>query len=390
MCPCKSACFFAILTLLIPSFATKIDKFSVAFQWNYINYTWPSYELQNNFGYVPGQDVIAGIKIYESKIYLALPRVKPSSRVTLAYISVDAKRENPLLSPFPNWELNSGTSCDTMQDVLSMEIDRDGVMWVLDGRRLNKRVACPAKIVLLDLKADGKIVKTFTVPDELCPSQNGCFLNDIVVDGDFAYISDTTKSDPGIFVYNRNSNSAWKIRDPTTYGEPNSSNFTAQGVLFTDVSHINGIALSPNCEHGRTFYYMAQTSRKIYSISTDVLKAAERYENRNIKQFITDHGEKQAQSGGMMGDNAGNLYYGLLPLDAVGKWNTSEAIERAGIVEQNHDIIKWPDSFSFDSRGNLHLITNSILYFSKKSIDLSSINFRILVLPTNTKSYQYC
>lgn len=389
MCTGKVLWYFGLLTLLNPILANTNKTFTVAFQWNYINYTWPSYEVQKNFEYAPGEDVIAGIKIYESKIYLALPRIKPSSRITLAYISVDAKRENPLLSPFPSWELNSGSSCDTIQDVLSMEIDRDGVMWVLDGRRLNKRVLCPAKIVLLDLKNDGKVLKTFTVPDELCPHDNGCFLNDIVVDGDFAYISDTTKSDPGIFVYNRKTNSAWKIRDETAYGEADATNFTAQGVLFTDVSHINGIALSPNCGRNRTFYYMAQTSRKIYSVSTDVLKV-EKHQNRNISGFITNHGEKQGQSGGMMGDSEGILYYGLLPLDAVGKWNTSEPIESASIVEQNHEIIKWPDSFSFDSKGNLHLITNSILYFSRNSIDISDINFRIVVLATGANSYQYC
>lgn len=150
------ACFILVNILTRISLCGG-SKFSVAFQWNYINFTWPTHEMQSNFGYVPGEDIIAGIKIYRNVIYLALPRVKESSRVTLASISVDAHRENPLLSPYPSWELNSGSSCDTLQDVLSMEIDKDGVMWVLDGRRLNKRVACPAKIVLLDLNNAGKV-----------------------------------------------------------------------------------------------------------------------------------------------------------------------------------------------------------------------------------------
>lgn len=380
-----------VLACAVSARAGENDKFSVRFFWKYINFTWPSYDKQLEFGYKPGQDIIAGIKIYGDTIYLALPRVREDSRVTLASLSVDADRENPLLSPYPSWELNSGGGCDSFQDVLSMEIDKDGVMWVLDGRRLNKFVSCPAKIVLLDLNRGGEVVKRFAVPDELCDHNEGCFLNDIVVDGDFAYVSDTTKTDPGIFVYDRAANRAWKIRDKTTYGDEEAAHFAAQGVEFTSgPSHINGIALSPDCgDRPRRFYYMAQTSYAIHSIETDVLKN-ESSAATDVSKFVTNHGTKQAQSGGMMGDDEGNLYYGLLPLDAVGKWNTTLPLEDAGIVDQNHEIIKWPDSFAFDGKGNLHLITNSILRFSKVGVDVKEVNFRILVLPTNSRSYQYC
>ncbi|RZC39295.1 MRJP domain containing protein [Asbolus verrucosus] len=166
--------------------------FEVAFERNYINYIWPSKETISKFGYVPGEDVIAGIKIYKNFIYLALPRKKKSSRVTLASIPIDANKEDPLLSPYPNWEMNSVLTCHATQNVLSMEIDKDGVMWVLDAPRVDNNTNCPPKVILLDLNDKGKIVNNFVVPDNLCPHDNSCFLNDIVVDYDYAYISDTT------------------------------------------------------------------------------------------------------------------------------------------------------------------------------------------------------
>lgn len=205
-----------------------LAQFKVDFEWNYINFTWPSLDLQSKFGYVAGEDVIAGIKIYKNQIYLALPRVKQSSRVTLASIPITADKKNPLLSPYPNWEMNSGSSCNTFQNILSMEIDREGIMWVLDARRVDNNTDCPPKITLLDLKKKGEIVNNFIVPNELCPHKS-CFLNDIVLDGDYAYMSDTTKTDPGIFIYDRKTNSAWKARDATMFGDPNAVNFTAQG-----------------------------------------------------------------------------------------------------------------------------------------------------------------
>lgn len=365
------------------------EKFEVAFQWNYINFTWPSFEDKVIAKYEPTDYVIAGIKIYNNKIYLALPRIKPDSRITLASIDVDAVKENPLLTPFPNWSMNVGKNCSSIHDVLSMEIDNNGIMWVLDARRTEKFIKCPPKIVLFDLNRNGELISSFNVPDNLCPHHNGCFLNDIVVDGDFAYISDTTKSDPGLFVYNRKEQKAWKFRDHTMFGDPTATNFVAQGENFTGLSHINGITLSPNCETNRRIFYMPQTSLHIYSICTSIAKNEE-FATRNVSEYITDHGTKQGQSGGMMCDNKGEIYYGILPLDAVGKWNTSKALQTAVIVEENHDIIKWPDSFAFNNKGDLYLITNSILFFSRNTIDINKINFRIIKLHTGSASYQQC
>lgn len=110
----------------------------------------------------------------------------------------------------------------------------------------------------------------------------------------------------------------------------------------------------------------------------------------DVARFITDHGRKQAQSGGMISDADGIVYYGLLPLDGVGKWDMSQPLSSASVVERNHEIIKWPDSFSFDSDGNLYLITNGILYFSVHGIDVREVNFRIVKLHTGTKSYHFC
>ncbi|KAJ3663043.1 hypothetical protein Zmor_007352 [Zophobas morio] len=383
--------FCAVLSysaVLLRASADNNSKFEVAYEWNYINYTWPSAEAMSSAGYVPGEDVIAGIKIYKNVIYLALPRIKPSSRVTLASIPIDANKENPLLSPFPSWEMNSGSTCDAIQNVLSMEIDKDGIMWVLDARRVDNNTDCPPKIILLDLNDKGKIVNDFLVPDELCPRNRGCFLNDIVVDGDYAYISDTTSSDPGIFVYHRDSNSAWKARDKSMFGDPNAVRFEAQGVENEKASHINGIALCCG-ETERTFFFMPQTSLHVFSISNSILKNRSIATGSNLHNFITDEGTKQGQSGGMMCDTASNIYYGILPLNAVGKWNIKKPLLTAEIVEKNDEIIRWPDSFSI-YKDYLYLITNSISKFSKSGIDKSEINFRIIKLKTDTRSYIYC
>nr|XP_023027961.1 uncharacterized protein LOC111516002 [Leptinotarsa decemlineata] len=284
--------------------------------------------------------------------------------------------------------MNLESSCDALQDVMSMEIDREGIMWVIDGRRISAGTKCPAEIVLFDLMNNDKIVQKHDVPDELCPRNNGCFLNDIVVDGDFAYFSDTTKSDPGILVYNRVLNKSWKFRNNRTmWGDLEASHFTAQGVPFTGVSHINGIALSPSCPSSNYFYYTPQTSFHIYSIPTNVLKN-QLLSTRDVSDQIKDVIQKSGATGGMVGDSTGDVYLGILPEDSVVVANPIQGT--VNVFDKNSKIIKWPDTFAFDLKGYLWVSATQILKFSNRDLNLTEVNFRILKVYTGTKSYFYC
>lgn len=134
-------------------------------------------------------------------MYMSFPRLRNNARVTLARMPLNSPRVNPVFTPYPSWEMNNGVTCESFQDVTKIEIDKDGIMWVLDGRRLNPSVNCPAKLYLVDLKQDGRIIRRYNIPEPFCP-ESGCLLNDIVVDGDFAFISDLTAGDEGKIIIN--------------------------------------------------------------------------------------------------------------------------------------------------------------------------------------------
>lgn len=90
--------------------------------------------------------------------------------------------ENPLLIPFPNWDLNDDSrGCSNLQSVQNMEIDSRNVMWVIDGVRINNITRCSSKLILLDLNNAGSHILTYIFPENIA-SRNGGFLNDIVVD----------------------------------------------------------------------------------------------------------------------------------------------------------------------------------------------------------------
>lgn len=129
---------------------------------------------------------------------MTLPRYHSKARITLASVPLDANQRNPLLTPYPNWAMNTGDSCDVLQDVSAIKIDKDGIMWVVDGKRALSQTDCPAKLVLLDLNNNGRVVDTYKIPKRVCSKDEGCIINDIVLNGDFAYMAFYSKSDLGI------------------------------------------------------------------------------------------------------------------------------------------------------------------------------------------------
>ncbi|XP_060529052.1 protein yellow-like isoform X4 [Cylas formicarius] len=379
--------FISILVWSI-CLSVQCNKFRTYFRWNYIDFDWQSEVQRKEFGYVPGEDVITGIKVYRDTVYLTLIRNKTSARVTLATVSLKDDKHNPLLKPYPNWDFNSGQSCSSLLDVLSVEIDPNGVLWALDGTRRSNLTQCPGKLMLFDTNDNGKLIQTYNFPEEICAINKRCFLDDLVVDGDWAFISDITAVDPGIVVYNRFLNKSWKVRDKATMrADPLAFNFTLHGVRNIMFGNINGIALSPVTTNPRLLYYTPQMSFHIYSIPTTILKQ-ENVAIGNVSQYVTNHGRKKGATDGMICDSEGTIYFGLSPLDQINKWDTSEPLDDSEVIERNSRTLIWPDGFSVYG-GYIYVVTNNMLKFREVGINITDINFRVMRYRSGTRSYMY-
>ncbi|XP_063925580.1 protein yellow-like [Zophobas morio] len=379
----------------------RASSFEVEYQWTFINFTWENENTYNDAvttkRYIPENNAMAGIKFYKDTFYIAMPRICEGTPVTLGYISTSdtTPKSESLISPFPDWNTNDLTNhtCDKLENVQSMEIDADGIMWVLDGFR-KPTSKCPPKLVLYDLNNEAKVVQSFTFPEEISLSKGG-FLNDLVVDdsdGGFAYITEHGSVDPGIVVYSRAQNHAWKIRDASMFAEIDATNFVVDEVVFNKLAPVDGIALSPRNPSGpRQLYYCALTGVNLYSISTEILKDETACSGGEWRVNVTHIGAKSAQSDGMVVDNTGVLYYGLLPLYGVGSWNSSGSFEDAGVVYANNGTMIWTDSFSFDDKGYLYLLANNIhkYFLTQCAFDSTEpyVKFRILKHFTGTQSY---
>ncbi|KAK9891520.1 hypothetical protein WA026_014757 [Henosepilachna vigintioctopunctata] len=377
------------------------NKFEVTHQWTFINFTWPTYWSYKhalfNFHYIPENSAPTGIKIYGGKIFISIPRFRPGIPVTLAYISLTdgGLRTNQLLNPYPNWDLNINRNCVGLQSVQSMEVDRQGYMWLIDGVRFNEQTKCPAKLVILDLRKYGKIIHIYNFPNEIV-LYNGGFLNDIVLDdcdGTFAYMTDNSAIDPGLVVYSLKKNKAWKLRDRTMFAEPAASGFVVNRITNNNLIPIDGIALSPRRSNkSRLLYFCALTGLNLYSIDTQILKDETITRGDQWRKNITLVGKKEAQSDGLMIDNRGNLFYTLLPLYGIGQWNIEKPIETSRIIYRNKKLMVWPDTFAMDEKEYLYVISNNINKYINASYEIyisEEIKFRIFRYYTQSKSYMY-
>ncbi|XP_018330715.1 protein yellow-like [Agrilus planipennis] len=376
------------------------NKLIIDFEWSFINFTWPSAEDYHKSlfakRYIPENNMISNVKIYDGFMYLSLPRMKNGTPVTLAYIPITNRsdKQEELLVPYPNWDMNVKIgNCTTLQNVRGIEIDKFGVMWVLDGVRVNDLTDCPSKLVLLDLNNFGSVMDSFEFPESICPKK-GCFLYSLVVDdrdGGYAYITDHSLIDPGIIVYSRHKNRAWKLRDRSMFSEVK-DNLIVDDVTVTNMAPVAGIALSPTprfAKQDKSVYYSSLSGYNIYSLSAKILMNEDYCKSGKWRQDVTLVGKKESQGDGMIMDHKGNLFLSYLAKHSICKWNTKKKLnDDINVVAKDANMLSWPDGFSFDSDGNLYVaVVGGNKYYSASNY--IGTKYKILKLRTRTKSYIY-
>ena len=249
------------LLILITVVALAASQ-NVQYQWNYLNFTWPSTASHNQAlqdgSYVPENTIITGIKVWKDRLYLTLPRWKTGVPVTLASTSIiqNSGDISPLLEPYPSWEMQQLDDCRAFQFVQSMEIDPQGRMWVLENGRTEflrqPRTKCPTRLVVLDLERNGQVLLDYVFPAHVV-QKDSVFINDIVLDhedGGWAYITDNDSNFPGIIVFSLKDKTSWKVTHPSMNAVPEAMQFIVNGTVFTVNGPVDGIALSPASTEG--------------------------------------------------------------------------------------------------------------------------------------------
>lgn len=385
------------------------EQFRVIYEWNVMDFEWASSEDReaylNTSRYIPQNVLISGINYYGENLFLTMPRMLDGVPATLATIPVQQSDTAPKLKPFPSWEDNAVGTCSALQFVQNVEIDKNGVMWILDNGRVgtltqNPDTKCPPSIVFIDLKSGTNQMERIPFPADTINS-NTTYLNDLVVDsrdGGYAYITDNSAVDPGIIVFRRRDKKSWKLRDPQSMkSNTEATSFRINGTTVNLPVNIDGIALGPQfiTEDGkvdRKVYYCPLSSYHLYAINASVLQNESLSEKGvgALRPYVVDLGTKPSQTDGMKMDSNGVLLFGLIGNSTIAEWNsTTDFRYGQRTIARDPNYIQWVDRFTYDDKGNVYVVINRLYNFVKNQVSTNEVNYRILKSHTGSKSYVF-
>ncbi len=306
-----------------------------------------------------------GVSISESgRIFVNFPRWGDDVPFTVGEL-----REG-IVVPYPDQPVNHPDLKHPEKGLISVQsvvADGLGRLWMLDtaAPEFSKPVAGGAKLMAVDLKTN-KIVRTLVFPENvILPST---YVNDMRFDFSVGkegvvYVTDSSLSGPGAIIVMDISTGAAVRRlsgAVSTSAEPafmprvegqmlKVRNADGTSKPFSVAS--DGIALSAD---RKTLYFSPLSSRRLYSVSTDLLRDPKVTEQQLI-EAVKDLGEK-GPSDGLEADSQGAVYAGDYEDNSIrkrlpdGSWQT--------VV---HDPrILWPDTLSVGTDGYLYFTANQL------------------------------
>ncbi len=239
--------------LLSLSIVQCLLSYDVYYKWKSIEYNVPPNVQLNSSEYIPGNNIISLMKIYENRMWLITPRYLPGVPFTLNTVPYDPKYhwwetffmlrdESPKLQPFPSNAMNKVGDCNAIQLAHALEIDQFGRLWVVDVGRINilqpfelegpALNLCPAKLLIFDVKKGrSNLIYTYTFPDNVAPNTTN-ILKDMQVACEtehdcWAFIPDIALS--RIVVYDHKNQQSWTAQHPSMAPDPNKAIFLING-----------------------------------------------------------------------------------------------------------------------------------------------------------------
>jgi len=265
---------------------------------------------------------------------------------------------------YPNREFQSERDGLWWDAPLSLRIDRDGHLWVLDQARHGLG---DTKLVSIELKT-GHVVREVHFSDE--EAGLGSHLNDFQVSADtqYVYIADASilAKTPALIVYRRSDGKVRRVLegDPSVTADPYYITVDGEPIeplgLFAVRPGVDSIALD---REGAYLYFGAVTATKMYRVPVDALHD-DGLTNRQLAEKVEAWADK-TESDGITSDDAGNLYLSDPEHDAIVRLKPDRSLETLFSDAR----LRWPDGFSFGPDGWLYVSCSALQHVILKSRD---------------------
>ncbi|CAB3382144.1 Hypothetical predicted protein [Cloeon dipterum] len=317
--------FVAILLLGISSLAAATN-FTKVFEWNELDYEWPSEARRSqalNNGFFKPEEIIEPLymAVYESRVFLSLHRYGgiPVSLVSLPTSS--ASSMSPKLPPFPSWDMHEFGNCNKIEMARGLEVDSVGRLWVLDDGSSK----CNSKIWTIDLTKNDQTKLMHQLPSIR-------HFNDLVLD--------ETPNDTFLYI------PLWFQQSISVFSLERNETWTA---MMHIIKSSYSIALSPNGQEPRQLYF-CNNLNELFSISVTALRSATQCPL--YPKLIAKWAGKPYR---MMMDNHGTLYSALFFHSYVLSWNTSQPFQGKRFYEfaSLNSFNTFPFTIALDQNGTI-------------------------------------
>lgn len=239
-------------------------------QWTGASYNWPcptTKALFKKSGKYDARNSIAtrAQLSAEQNLFIAVPRFKNSTPVTLAKTSLLNKVGacDATFTPFPCWSLQEEGNCQSLQSVVDIHLDCHSILWALDIGVINTlndpTRTCPPKVVAFN-ERNGRVVRVINL-DGLVTDESR--LQYLIVDHSndgrtFLYISDAATR--AIIVYDVQASRGFRVILPSAV----TANCTKRDVLY--------LALVKNNEGNAVLYFNYLCAKRLFSINAEYLR----------------------------------------------------------------------------------------------------------------------
>jgi len=320
------------------------------YQWDKIDLSNLENRQETEHAYIPENNLVHRMKIWNNTLYMAIPRFKPGVPATLC------KSYRGTIKPFPSINIQIVGNCIGMQNIKDIEIDHLGQLWVLDVGKVydleKPDYTCDPKLVILDI-GTGKIIQSAVIPSSMYTVQS--ILSGISIDlkSLTAVIADIGPNS-GFIIYRYDLGYFQKFHCK----------------ILSSVKNYNEALLTISPIDNMLYF----TTVEMDSLFTTPLSVFDAPFVNDISHYVNNHGLKTDVSTAMIMDTTGNLYLGLTR--KVIAWNT---------LKNNFDVkdlyiqevrLDWISSFAFDSNGYLWIISSAFSDFLDESSS-KRINTRI-------------
>jgi len=258
-------------------------------------------------------------------------------------------------TPYPTdaWARAPQDDGDGLNGVLGLRVDREGILWMLDGQGENQT----GRIVGWNTNTETLHAIYYVGQPVARPTS---FLNDLAVDRehDAIYISDTGDGmNSALIVIDMQTGRARRVLEGSAFTVPEDTPMIIDGREILLGGNPAKIGVNPiTVDPTNTWVYFApMTSTSMYRVRTadlldDTLSEAE------LTKRVERYGDKVTSDGSTV-DNAGNVYITAMTDNAIGVTKADGTYE---VLYQSDNDLPWPDGFSMGVDGYVYATINEL------------------------------